>query len=303
MVTTLEEEKDADLRKEITPKLRVRLERLIDSNPTNFMVSFCKYGPEVVMPDGRIYIRDPEYPLEFNDAVAETFANQNEGLYFPSSVNESFPISRFIEAIKRLIPNSREETKKLAENPEAFADLLEDSSYIQGEVYPKVSQWIRGFTGTLDPEKLNVEGVRHSFNIELALGGFGSHHFGVSERALSTELYPYRIKENSLEYNAIAEYITSKNNELRDRHQVTEPNLKLFLSFIELRGIRLELQSPGSYYSNKRLKIPVIKTREMAQYFSGIVREVDNAILRVKNMREERVEKERSNMASLMGLK
>lgn len=290
----------------ITPKLRARLEPLEESTPLDFMVSLCKHGPMVVMPNGRIYIHDGQHPEEFTDTVAEVFAEQNQAFYFPSSDKFSFPLFSFINAMKLLSPNDKER-KGLAEVPGAFEDLLEDANYIKGEVHPHIGDWLRGLEGTLDLTKMGIPNAKYGIDLTIGLDGFSTRHFGVSRRTLTARLYSRSIKEDSLEYSTISRYIGSKDEELRKQEgDVASLSLQSHFEEKDLmhRGIHLKLTGPRDsfYHSNEKLEKPVMKTGTVIQYFSEIVQAVYNAISRVENMREERAKREREDVASMIGL-
>lgn len=192
--------------------------------------------PMVIDPQGEILVpcHSGDYNHHFTDQIARIWAEQNDGIFFPSHLgsegNASFPFSDFIRGMERVRPNYQNRdggydygfqkaAHELSMTEGAFDDFAMEARYLDN-VHPlhELDSWG-------EPEKIiGLEGSIHrrdgsehdcnfgndrdnQFGVKLGLdlrAGFGAYHFDVSRRVLSVDVGRYSaIYEKSDEESSL----------------------------------------------------------------------------------------------------
>lgn len=284
--------------------------------------------PMVIDPAGEVLIpsHNPDLSYQFTDNIARIWAQQNNGIYFPSRFGKertSILFNDFIKALERVRPNYQrrngsyeydfqKSAHELSSRPGWLNDLALEARYLDDvHVFNPINQW--GESGGL----IGLEGVVHKregsepdtnfgsnenwFRINLGLdlrGGFGTYHFNVSRRVLSATVGQYsNIRKDSDEEIAIMGLVNEfEKKDERYNFDVTPIRLK------ERNGnwtdrydrIVISMESPRTQgYENEwdknsgRLKRPVMQTREMIDKFIPLMTNAVEGLDRLDKHKKE----------------
>jgi len=293
---------------EISVNLSTSTEQRYLSNPGYFLIKLghTDEGPRVVMPDGRIIEKDYKHPMQFSDASAEAYAEQNDGIYFPANCHsDKFMLGDYLAAVKRLLVND-EKAAELAKQDRAFTQVENDCKYLEGKVgltmgaHPDALEQAMaiGVYGEADLEKLQEQNRNYRVFLVIGLSGFGSDHFSVSFRNIAAKIDLRGLEKGDLAERIISQYICS-NNESREERGSTF-NYKYDWENDKL-NLRLETPVPhGS--SNPKLEKQVHSFMDIKGLFFQVADKVQKAIDNRKEHEQQQKKKVYSETASMLGL-
>lgn len=330
------DEKAADLERSVKLK-SVKVSREFKANiPT--AKTLLKYldenshTPKVFLSDGRIIIssREGKYEGEFGNEVAEIFAKENKGVYFPKHIRtEAFLFKNYIDALKICI--SRMEKNKTLETLDPkinrIHDLEQEAKYLyevkllkNDAMFTQGKQYLNGVEGRLYERKgKNVKSIfgpdEREYKIKLALDldGFGERHFHVCGRRLAAEIDVHgRFKEESEESAAIYDYLAFQNRKAEHFESCYGFNAEMKQYKEGIKGsldkVRITMESPsvstGIYFGgeNRQLGKGVAETEKMLFVFEAVVNDIAKGIISAESYRKNQRKTELKNFARAMSL-
>jgi hypothetical protein len=312
------DESDRDLKREISPKLRVQQEFGQCVTPGYFLTDIVTSdGPSVVMSDGTVMRRDSDFPGHFSDGVAKVFAEQSDGIYFPGKKGElghyRFSFGDFIGAVRRICLRQGGDLEEMAMDDEIslknFKGIISESEFIDGDVNPFAARdlfgggSVGGVVGDLKREAVgrSEEQNMHDAKLRVGLSGFGYNHFGVSDRALISKEWVYGLDKESVELGEIMSYVARVDAKWRgDR-----VNASIDAEWVkkDKSDIYLKMVSPrNTFKSNERLEEPVMGVVEMSDIYFDVANKFYGAIGLAKKLAEGRVKEKKERVIMELGL-
>jgi hypothetical protein len=331
-------EKDKDLNTAIALKSVHAAKEFKDLLPVpgTFMRFLLNHnGPRVLMPDGSVIRKsyNGEHSWEFSDSVARIYAQENDGLFFPTYENENthFSYQKILDGIRRSIQNiPRLESKKVTElfnKPDCLSDLEQECEYIRSVKRASVKnhfgniEYLDGLEGKIfiknpinpseettyfylrkQRNELDIS-LSYQITLRLHMNNFGWEHSKIAARDLITELdVGGRFDKGSNEERAIGIFMGNKFPEVKDKYSFSL-DFQPHPSSNSVNEIIISMSSNHTYQDyNRRNEIkPVMPTREMLPIFRDLVERVGIGLKKLDIYKENLAKEKRREYSEVMG--
>lgn len=248
---------------------------------------------KVIMPNGDMIVEAGGVELrgQFDDGVAQAYARQNNGIFFPAHPTEVL-FADVLEATRRLAVNLRAGGRDHRLNPEDFQQGTPAYEALkkEGAFLKFVRAYQTGLRGDIVGEKgprTWGEGAdwrgKYGIKLDLNMCGFGDYHWNVSGRRVTARLNLPSKGLSAGSSTAIREVL----------EQVPKGNYRL--EWEERKkgeddGLLVHCFSPGiwTYESNERMEHPVAGTQELLDVLTPYATRIANGLVKMEKDAEVR---------------